>query len=138
MKSNKIAQRIKEVRNKLGWSQRKLSKESGVNPATISAIEIEERNPKISTVESIANAFKMSVSELMGESVVGDSEKAEFFSQWGDINKLDESDVVMVRSVIDRFLKADLKIEKCSFGSFQKEAIEVCLPNCSVPLKKVC
>lgn len=57
--------RIKELREKKGYSQTRLSELSGVCRATIVALENnEEHEAKVGTLKSLANALGVPVSKL--------------------------------------------------------------------------
>ncbi|MCK5466028.1 helix-turn-helix transcriptional regulator [Candidatus Parcubacteria bacterium] len=57
---------IKELRNKKGWSQEKLSREADISYQTL--IKIERggiKNPKIETMIKLAKALGVSIDELV-------------------------------------------------------------------------
>ena len=63
-----VGDKIKERREKAGWSQTKLAQKADVQPSTISQIESGDRKtPSTKVLEKIANAFKTSVSKLLGQ-----------------------------------------------------------------------
>lgn len=68
---SKVGENIKKARLKAGISQYRLSKLSGIAQATISAIEADgqTRSPATDTVEKIANALEVTVSELLGTDI---------------------------------------------------------------------
>lgn len=104
MNSDNIALKIVEFRKKLGWSQKRLAKEIGSPNATINIIESRNTKPKIDTVEKIAAAFKITVSQLLGEDKIDDHEKMEFFSKWGKINMLSHNDKEIINRLIIRLI----------------------------------
>jgi transcriptional regulator with XRE-family HTH domain len=59
-----IGQRLKEIRTRLGMSQRHLARVSGVANATISQIEAGRLNPTVSTLKKVLDGFPMSMSEF--------------------------------------------------------------------------
>ena len=62
-----IAKRLKELRKKSGWSQQKLAEEAGLSYNTITKIEQgAATKPTIQTMIKIADAFKISIDELVG------------------------------------------------------------------------
>jgi transcriptional regulator with XRE-family HTH domain len=62
-----IAKRLKELRMKTGWSQQKLAEEAGLSYNTITKIEQgAATKPTIQTMIKIADAFKISIDELVG------------------------------------------------------------------------
>jgi len=62
-----IARKVKELRKKSGWSQQKLAEKAGVSYNTITKIEQGAATmPTIQTVIKIADAFGISLDELVG------------------------------------------------------------------------
>lgn len=61
-----IGERLKQARNKKGWSQRQLDIHSGVNFTTISKIEKGKRDPQASTIIGLCIALGLSADELLG------------------------------------------------------------------------
>jgi transcriptional regulator with XRE-family HTH domain len=62
-----FAQRIRERREKLGWSQTKLSVMSGMSQATISRLESGEIAGSIDTLQRLAGAMGMQLSDIVSE-----------------------------------------------------------------------
>ena len=62
-----IARRLKELRKKFGWSQQKLADKAGVSYNTVTKIEQGAATmPTIQTMIKIADAFGISLDELVG------------------------------------------------------------------------
>ncbi|MCX5677532.1 MAG: helix-turn-helix transcriptional regulator [Candidatus Omnitrophica bacterium] len=62
-----ISRRIKELRKKSEWSQQKLAEKAGVSYNTITKIEQGAATmPTIQTMIKIADAFGVSLDELVG------------------------------------------------------------------------
>jgi transcriptional regulator with XRE-family HTH domain len=62
-----LAKRIKELREKAGWSQQKLAEEAGLSYNTITKIEQgSAKQPVIQTMVKIADALGVGLDELMG------------------------------------------------------------------------
>jgi len=59
-----FAERLKVVRNEKGFTQEKLSNESGLTLSQIARIETAMINPTLSTIFKIARAMKVSLPEL--------------------------------------------------------------------------
>lgn len=64
MIEEKVGNRIKELRNKLGISQEELGFRSGVHRTYIASLEVGKRNISISTLEKIVKALEVSLSEF--------------------------------------------------------------------------
>ena len=62
-----LAKRIKELRKKAGWSQQKLAEKAGLSYNAIAKIEQgAAKQPTIQTMIKIADAFGISLDELVG------------------------------------------------------------------------
>lgn len=62
-----IAKRLKELRKKAGWTQQKLAERAGLSYNTITKIEQgAATKPIIQTIIKIADAFGVSLDELIG------------------------------------------------------------------------
>jgi len=61
----KLAQRIRELRKIKKMSQEQLAEKADLHPTFIGKIERAEINPSIISLEKIATAFKIPVSELL-------------------------------------------------------------------------
>ena len=62
-----LLKKIKELRNKAGWSQQKLAEKAGVSYNTITKIEQGAATmPTIQTMIKIADAFGISLDALVG------------------------------------------------------------------------
>lgn len=64
MIEEKVGNRIKELRGKLGISQEELGFRSGVHRTYIASLEVGKRNISIVTLEKIVNALEVSFSEF--------------------------------------------------------------------------
>ena len=64
MIEEKVGNRIKELRNKLGISQEELGFRSGVHRTYIASLEVGKRNISIATLEKIVVALEVSLSEF--------------------------------------------------------------------------
>lgn len=60
-----FGKRVRETREKLGWSQVDLSANSSVSEGQISAIENGRESPRLATIKSLAIAFGKTPSELL-------------------------------------------------------------------------
>jgi len=62
-----FAKRLKELRKKAGWSQQKLAEKAGLSYNVITKIEQgAAKNPNIQTMIKLADAFQISIDELLG------------------------------------------------------------------------
>ena len=62
-----IAKRLKELRKKTGWSQQKLAEKASLSYNTITKIEQgAATKPTIQTIIKLADAFGVSLDELVG------------------------------------------------------------------------
>ena len=59
--------RLKQLRKKSGWSQQKLAEKAGLSYNVITKIEQgAAKNPNIQTMIKLANAFQVSLDDLIG------------------------------------------------------------------------
>jgi transcriptional regulator with XRE-family HTH domain len=64
-----IGQRIKKIRNQLGFTQDKLASEANMSRSYLADVENDRYNPSFNTLEKIAEALNVSVDRLTGEAV---------------------------------------------------------------------
>lgn len=77
-----LAQRIRTLREARGWSKSKLAGEAGVTEDAVRKIEAGTRlDPYLSTVQGIAHALSVTVSDLLGEAPTDDTEAREVYRQ---------------------------------------------------------
>ena len=62
-----FANRVRELRAERGWSQDDLAAEAGLHRTYIGTVERAEQSITLDSVEKIAKAFKVSISEMFGE-----------------------------------------------------------------------
>lgn len=63
-----IGDKIKEAREKVGWSQSELARRADIQPSTISQIESGARKkPTIDVLQKVAGALSTTVSQLLGQ-----------------------------------------------------------------------
>lgn len=62
-----LSSRVKELRKKAGWSQQKLAEKAGLSYNAVTKIEQgAAKQPTIQTIIKIADAFGVSLDELVG------------------------------------------------------------------------
>ena len=62
-----LSKKIKELRKKAGWSQQKLAEKTGLSYSVVTKIEQGAATmPTIQTMIKIADAFSISLDELVG------------------------------------------------------------------------
>lgn len=60
-------ERIRQLRNDKGLSQAKLAVAAGMDPATLNRLEQGKGNPNLRTLERVANALDVEVTDLLGK-----------------------------------------------------------------------
>jgi XRE family transcriptional regulator, regulator of sulfur utilization len=61
-----IGRRIREFRDRLGWSQEKLAQEAGLTTSNISQLERDKiTDPRALTLRAIANALGVTLDDLL-------------------------------------------------------------------------
>jgi len=73
MKNNTLAQRIKELRKRKGFSQEELSENSGLSLRTIQRIENGETEPRGDSLKRLATTFGVSPDEIIDWQIVEDT-----------------------------------------------------------------
>ncbi len=149
-------ERIRNARKEKGITQRQLGQACGIDEANIRKYESDRQNPKIETLQKIANALDISVAELLGKekgSLAHFFETGDKESVWRrQINKafdeLSEHEKFVAASVIqelatiptDNFTEDDLKIVKqlCLLSLLlnetgQKKAVEQVADLAKIP-----
>jgi transcriptional regulator with XRE-family HTH domain len=61
----RLGQRIQRLRAARGWAQSDLAAHSGIGRQFISDLENGKQEPRLRTLEDLANSFDMTVSQLM-------------------------------------------------------------------------
>lgn len=62
-----IGERIRKIRIEKGMTQKEIAEKCGINDANIRKYESGRQNPKIDTIEKIAKALDVEISELLFE-----------------------------------------------------------------------
>ena len=62
--SQKLGKRLKQLRLEAGLTQEKLSIATGISQTYISGLESGTRNPSIKTLDKLAKALKVSISDI--------------------------------------------------------------------------
>lgn len=63
----KLGERVRQLREKRGWSQEELAHRSGLARSFTGAIERGEKDIRISTLVKLAKTFDLSVQQLLGK-----------------------------------------------------------------------
>jgi len=72
MKNKNLAKRVKELRRKRGFSQDKLTEDSGLSLRTIQRIENGEAEPRGDTIKRLANALNVTPDDLIDWTILKD------------------------------------------------------------------
>lgn len=64
---NKFGQRIRELRQQMGWTQEELAEKTNFHRTYIGMIERGERNLSLKNIDIFAKAFKKNISDLLNE-----------------------------------------------------------------------
>lgn len=64
MITDKIGNRIRELRNQMGLSQEKFAQKIGMDRTYFASVELDKRNISIVNIEKIANGLDVSLSEF--------------------------------------------------------------------------
>ncbi len=75
LNAGEIAKLIKETRNRHGLTQAELAEACGLTDETVSRVERGAVEPSLSTVAAIAEAFDMTIDELVGRAARREAER---------------------------------------------------------------
>jgi transcriptional regulator with XRE-family HTH domain len=73
MGNNELAKKIKELRNRKGFSQEELSEKSGLSLRTIQRIENGETEPRGDSLKRLASTFHVSPDEIIDWQIIEDN-----------------------------------------------------------------
>ncbi len=98
-------ERLRELLDKSGWTEYRLSKNSGLSQSTLANIFKRNTIPSIKTIEAICNGFGITLAQFFsdGEMVELTPELKELFERW-IILEPDQKDalLVMLRAFQDK------------------------------------
>ncbi len=86
-----LVERIIELRKERQWSEYHLAKEAGISQSTLSNLINRGNNPSIYTLEKIAHAFGLTLSQFFntdGEEMYVTGEQKELLEYWNRMDKL--------------------------------------------------
>ncbi|WP_127718248.1 helix-turn-helix domain-containing protein [Halobacteriovorax sp. HLS] len=110
--AQRVADRIKSIRENLGLTQARLASDAGITPAAISQIEAAERVPSTPVLRRLASVLRVSTDYLLGNS--DDSELSDLLqdeniqSFFRDYKNLSPEDQNQMKSIVE-ILKAKKK-----------------------------
>ena len=67
MKKSNVGAKIKEDREKAGWTQTELARRADITPSALSQIESGDRYPSTSVLSKLSRALSVSMDYLLGE-----------------------------------------------------------------------
>jgi transcriptional regulator with XRE-family HTH domain len=62
---DRVAMRIKQLRERRKWSQEKLAMEAGISRGYLARLETARQDPTLTTLEKLARALRVKVSKLI-------------------------------------------------------------------------
>lgn len=83
-----VIKRISELTEERGWSTYKLSQQSGLSSSTIANIYRRHTIPSLSTLETICDAFGITLSQFFADdadAVPLTKEQKEMFNKWANL-----------------------------------------------------
>ena len=116
-----LADKVKELRQKLGWKQVTLSQKSGVPQATISRIESGRvTQPKMGQLRKLADALGITIDYLAGDSIQmsfddlrKDKQAQVVFRGWGKLSATEKQQLAdLVRFFEQRVSKGEEEHEE--------------------------
>ena len=85
-----IRARIEQLLKERNWTRYRLAQESGLSSSTVTNMFFRNNMPSLSTLEAIARAFGMSLSQFLydGDEIIElTDEQKELLSSWGLLTK---------------------------------------------------
>lgn len=84
-----VTEKLKELMDERGWSEYKLSKESGLSQSTVRNLFTRNNIPTFQTLEAICQAFGMTLSQFFSdEDALGlTQEQKTLLAKWSTISK---------------------------------------------------
>src|SRR5690348_5634831 len=64
-----VGQRLKEIRERIGASQREIARRSGQSPGAISAIELGKVSPSVETLKRLLDCLDISLADFFSHDV---------------------------------------------------------------------
>jgi len=116
-----LARNLKAIRKEKGFSQGQVSERSGVITSTYSRIETCNVNPNLSTLEKLAEAMEVSMSEFFKEDETGDKSIAQKLEM---INGMSEYNQNVVGILLDSIIEKD-KLERSLDVKMKKRLAEL-------------
>lgn len=89
-----VLERIAQLRDERGWSNYKLSKETGISQTTIGHMFTRNTQPSITTLESICKGLGITLAQFFSdgsELISLDNEQKEMLETWGLLSKEQKS-----------------------------------------------
>ena len=99
-----LSENLKRIRKDKGYSQQKVGEISGMLASTFSRIEGMKVSPTIDTLEKIANALEVNVSELLEDTTIMKNTSDDRISR---INSLSEYNKKVANLMIDTVIEKD-------------------------------
>lgn len=98
-----LALKLRDLRGKSKKSLQEVADEVGASKAHIWELETgKSKNPSIDLLTKLANCFKVSVSDIIGENPAGADEKPEIVAMYRELKELDEADLETIRIMMER------------------------------------
>lgn len=86
--------RIQQLMEERGWSEYRLSKESGLSQSTVANMLRKNNAPTLPTLEAACKAFSITLPQFFsegGEPVKLNEEQKELFKQWSTLSDVQRS-----------------------------------------------
>jgi transcriptional regulator with XRE-family HTH domain len=114
-----LGRRVREEREKAGLSLAQLAEAAGLTKAYLVRLENQAGNPSVEVVAQIAEAFDLTVADLVGGPVIrwvgDDSDVSPSLRAFADEAKLSSNDVAMLASIKWRDGEQPLTLERWQY-----------------------
>jgi transcriptional regulator with XRE-family HTH domain len=98
-----LKDRLRELRETQALSLQAVAERVGASKAHIWDLEQgRSTNPSYELLKKLADCFKVSVADLVGENPTGDSEDSRVVGMYRDLKELSERDLDVIQQMVER------------------------------------
>lgn len=114
-----FGERMAKFRNKAGYSQRDLAKETGISQRMIAYYESQTQHPPTHLLPALANALGVSTDELLGVKKTnsnGQKKDMRLWRRFSRIEQMDTKEKRQILQILDTFIENEQLKEKIKAG----------------------
>ncbi|MDR3594933.1 helix-turn-helix transcriptional regulator [Clostridium sp.] len=121
-----VGEKIKSLRTEKNMSRSKLSEISGISEISIRKIEDGSRNPKVETLDKVANALNVSVDYFIDEEYIKKQELLSSFRNFLEQNTDIENDIKLLGNLLGEYINSSFlaKLISLNFDNLNNHNIK--------------